>query len=131
MTVLARCAQLWYLSTALVVFATITTFIAIYKPRGPLPAAYGHFRTLADLIDEWPPEKSKSDESPSVLYWGHKSGPDKDGVCYAGTSDKPLPKPIGVDGRPYESLMMTIKMDRPYGGELDPEWPSIAKKESV
>ncbi|KZP24919.1 hypothetical protein FIBSPDRAFT_399094 [Athelia psychrophila] len=130
MTVLARCAQLWYLSAALVVFATITTFIAIYKPRGPLPAAYGHFRTLADLIDEWPPEESATgDKSSVMLYWGHKW--DKDGVYHAGTHFERLPDPIGVNGSPSEPLMMTIKMDRPYGGESDPEWPSIAKKESV
>ncbi|KZP23079.1 hypothetical protein FIBSPDRAFT_1043207 [Athelia psychrophila] len=81
-TVIAHCAQVWYTSAVLVGFATITTLIANYKPHGPQPAAYGHFQTLADLIDEWYP----------VVYWGHKSGPDKDGVCHAGTHCKNLPK---------------------------------------
>ncbi|KZP24910.1 hypothetical protein FIBSPDRAFT_856266 [Athelia psychrophila] len=117
MEVIAHCAQVWYLSALLIGFATITTLIAIYKPRGPQPAAYGHFQTLADLIDEWPPVKSAlDDKSPSVLYWGHKSGLDKDGICHAGTSDRRLPP---------------VKMDYMYGGELDPKWPSTAKKESV
>ncbi|KZP23070.1 hypothetical protein FIBSPDRAFT_1043201 [Athelia psychrophila] len=94
--ILARCAQLWYLSAALVVFATITTCIAIYKPRGPLPAAYGHFQTLADLIDEWH----------DVVFWGHKSGPDTGGVCYAGTSS-------------VKSLVHGIHKERMYGGDLN------------
>ncbi|KZP23090.1 hypothetical protein FIBSPDRAFT_466963 [Athelia psychrophila] len=105
--VLARCAQVWYLSAVLVCFATITTLIAIYKPRGPQPAAYGHFQTLADLIDEWHP----------VLYWGHKSGQDDHHlVCHAGTSDKPLLQPV--------------QMDREYAGELDQKSPSTAYMQS-
>ncbi|KZP24909.1 hypothetical protein FIBSPDRAFT_398916 [Athelia psychrophila] len=102
--VLARCAQVWYLSAVLVCFATITTLIAIYKPPGPQPAAYGHFQTLADLVDEWHP----------VLYWGHKG--DKDDVCHAGTSDKPLLQPV--------------QMDREYAGELDQKSPSTAYMQS-
>ncbi|KZP24937.1 hypothetical protein FIBSPDRAFT_929515 [Athelia psychrophila] len=101
--VLARCAQLWYLSAALVVFATITTLIANYKPRGPQPAAYGHFQTLADLIDEWHP----------VVYWGDKSN--QNNVFHAGTSNQRLPQ---------------VQMGRMYGGELDPKWPSTANMQS-
>ncbi|KZP24931.1 hypothetical protein FIBSPDRAFT_950643 [Athelia psychrophila] len=90
--ILARYAQLWYLSAALVVFATITSSIAIYKPRGPLPAAYGHFQTLADLIiDEWPipdnnllGKSNLSHQWPTVLYRGHKLN--NGGVCHAGTT---------------------------------------------
>ncbi|KZP24917.1 hypothetical protein FIBSPDRAFT_950635 [Athelia psychrophila] len=112
--VVAHCAQIWYLSAVLVVFATIMTLIANYKPLGPLPAAYGHFQTLADLIDEWPPEESTQGyKMHPVLYWGHKS--DKDGVCHAGTS-------------PDRSLVCLIIMDGMYGGGLDPEWPSTAAR---
>ncbi|KZP02644.1 hypothetical protein FIBSPDRAFT_1055734 [Athelia psychrophila] len=103
-SVLARCAQIWYLSAALVGFATITTLIAKYKPRGPLPAAYGHFQTLADLIDEWHP----------VVYWGDKSN--QNNVFHAGTSNHRLPQ---------------VQMGRMYGGELDPKWPSTANMQSV
>ncbi|KZP24933.1 hypothetical protein FIBSPDRAFT_929511 [Athelia psychrophila] len=109
--VIAHCAQVWYLCAVLIASAIVTTFIANHKPSGPLPAAYGHFQTLADLIDEWPPKKLESDKSPSVLYWGHKS--DKGGVCHAGTS-------------PDKSLVQPIDMEGMYGGELDPEWPSTA-----
>ncbi|KAG1865899.1 hypothetical protein DFJ58DRAFT_724288 [Suillus subalutaceus] len=72
-------AQIWNLCFALVVFACFFTFVALRRPRGPQPAAYGHVQTLANLVDEWS----------SVMWWGHK----KDGIpyCHAGTSDHPLP----------------------------------------
>ncbi|KZP24949.1 hypothetical protein FIBSPDRAFT_1041749 [Athelia psychrophila] len=103
-TALARCAQIWYLSVILVGVATITTIIAKYKPHGPQPAAYGHFQTLADLIDEWYP----------VVYWGHKS--DEYGVCHAGTH--------------YEPLTTPINMKRKYAGELDQTLLSTANLQS-
>ncbi|KZP23063.1 hypothetical protein FIBSPDRAFT_466563 [Athelia psychrophila] len=106
-TILAHCAQIWYLTAVLIGFAIITTLIANYKPHGPQPAAYGHFQTLADLIDEWH----------DVVYWSHKS--DESDVCHAGTRDQ----------RERGSLtIQSIKMDRMYGGELDLKWPP---KESV
>ncbi|KZP23075.1 hypothetical protein FIBSPDRAFT_1043204 [Athelia psychrophila] len=115
--VLATCAQVWYLSAVLVGFATVTTVMAKYKPRGPQPAAYGHFQTLADLIDEWPPERPiPGYKLDPVLYWGHKR--DKDGVCHAGTSsDKSLVHPVDMEGM--------------YGGELDEEPSSTAKTQCV
>ncbi|KAG1859010.1 hypothetical protein DFJ58DRAFT_726470 [Suillus subalutaceus] len=72
-------AQIWNLCIALLIFACFFTFVALRRPRGPQPAAYGHLQTLADLVDEWSP----------VMWWGHK----EDGIpyCHAGTSDHPLP----------------------------------------
>ncbi|KAG2028723.1 hypothetical protein BDR03DRAFT_594846 [Suillus americanus] len=73
-------AQIWNLYIALFIFACFFTHVALRRPRGPQPAAYGHLQTLANLVDEWSP----------VMWWGHK----KDGIpyCHAGTSDKgPLP----------------------------------------
>ncbi|KAG2071887.1 hypothetical protein BDR04DRAFT_1153894 [Suillus decipiens] len=72
-------AQIWNLSIALFIFACFFTFVALRRPRGPQPAAYGHVQTLANLVDEWSP----------VMWWGHK----EDGIpyCHAGTSDHPLP----------------------------------------
>ncbi|KAG1865896.1 hypothetical protein DFJ58DRAFT_743232 [Suillus subalutaceus] len=69
----------WNLCLALFIFACFFTFVALRRPRGPQPAAYGHVQTLANLVDEWS----------SVMWWGHK----KDGIpyCHAGTSDHPLP----------------------------------------
>ncbi|KAG2119141.1 uncharacterized protein F5147DRAFT_198795 [Suillus discolor] len=72
-------AQIWNLCIALFIFACFFTFVALRRPSGPQPAAYGHLQTLADLVDEWSP----------VMWWGHK----EDGIpyCHAGTSDHPLP----------------------------------------
>ncbi|KAG1861811.1 hypothetical protein DFJ58DRAFT_744197 [Suillus subalutaceus] len=72
-------AQIWNLCIALFIFACFFTFVALRRPRGPQPAAYGHVQTLANLVDEWS----------SVMWWGHK----EDGFpyCHAGTSDHPLP----------------------------------------
>ncbi|KIK42761.1 hypothetical protein CY34DRAFT_12187 [Suillus luteus UH-Slu-Lm8-n1] len=72
-------AQIWNLCIALLIFACFFTFVALRRPRGPQPAAYGHVQTLANLVDEWSP----------VMWWGHK----EDGIpyCHAGTSDHPLP----------------------------------------
>ncbi|KAG2159079.1 uncharacterized protein EDB93DRAFT_1117952 [Suillus bovinus] len=72
-------AQIWNLCIALFIFSSFFTFIALRRPCGPQPAAYGHLQTLANLVDEWSP----------VMWWGHK----EDGIpyCHAGTSDHPLP----------------------------------------
>ncbi|KAG1877397.1 hypothetical protein F4604DRAFT_1923998 [Suillus subluteus] len=72
-------AQIWNLCIALFIFTCFFTFVALRRPRGPQPAAYGHVQTLANLVDEWSP----------VMWWGHK----EDGIpyCHAGTSDHPLP----------------------------------------
>jgi hypothetical protein len=82
-------AQIWNLCIALFTFACIFTFVALRRPRGPQPAAYGHLQTLANLVDEWSP----------VMWWGHK----EDGIpyCHAGTSDHPL---------------LNVKMDCIYAG---------------
>ncbi|KAG1829181.1 hypothetical protein EV424DRAFT_465238 [Suillus variegatus] len=82
-------AQIWNLCIALSIFACFFTLIALRRPRGPQPAAYGHLQTLANLID-----------SPlsHVMWWGHKAdGP----VCHAGTSDHELQE---------------VKMDCDYAG---------------
>ncbi|KAG2031518.1 hypothetical protein BDR03DRAFT_972342 [Suillus americanus] len=82
-------AQIWNLCIALFIFVCFFTFIALHRPRGPQPAAYGHVQTLANLVDEWSP----------VMWWGHK----EDGIpyCHAGTSDHPL---------------LDVKMDCVYAG---------------
>ncbi|KAG1873098.1 hypothetical protein F4604DRAFT_1904081 [Suillus subluteus] len=79
LSVIMNTTQIWNLCIALFIFACFFTFVALRRPRGPQPAAYGHVQTLANLIDEWSP----------VMWWGHK----EDGIpyCHAGTSDHPLP----------------------------------------
>ncbi|KAG1882516.1 hypothetical protein F4604DRAFT_1990918 [Suillus subluteus] len=79
LSVIMCTAQIWNLCIALFIFSCFFTFVALRRPRGPQPAAYGHVQTLANLVDEWSP----------VMWWGHK----EDGIpyCHAGTSDHPLP----------------------------------------
>ncbi|KAG1801194.1 uncharacterized protein BJ212DRAFT_1487730 [Suillus subaureus] len=77
--VLMYTAQIWNLCIALFIFVCFFTFVALRRPRGPQPAAYGHLQTLANLVDEWSP----------VMWWGHKK--DEIPYCHAGTSDHPLP----------------------------------------
>jgi hypothetical protein len=62
--------------TTMVGFAT---FLAFRKPKGPQPVAYGHFQTLADLIDDW------RVDSKGNFWWGDK-GVAADGIRHAGTS---------------------------------------------
>jgi hypothetical protein len=64
--------QIWNLCIALFILACFFTFVALRRPHGPQPAAYGHVQTLANLVDEWSP----------VMWWGHK----EDGIpyCHAG-----------------------------------------------
>ena len=69
---------LWCLFMALVLQMSFGT-----RPKGPLPATYGHFQTLADLIDELSPK----------MYWGDKGRiSDIDGERHAGTNTAPLPE---------------------------------------
>jgi len=90
LTVTANCPQTWYLSVALIVLASITTAIAMYKPRGPQPAAYGHCQTLANLVDDWEPAK---------IYWGLKA--DNGKYAHTGTSGEALPQPSTADKRDF------------------------------
>ncbi|KAG1863726.1 hypothetical protein F4604DRAFT_1039760 [Suillus subluteus] len=78
-SVVMNTSQIWNLCIALFIFACFFTFVALRRPRGPQPAAYGHLQTLANLVDEWSP----------VMWWGHKD--DRIPYCHAGTSDHPLP----------------------------------------
>jgi hypothetical protein len=59
--------------------AIFTTYLALRRPKGPQPTAWGHFQTLADLIDDWNFDKNGG------LWWGDK-GMNADGVRHAGTS---------------------------------------------
>ena len=61
------------------VLAIFTTYLVVRRPHGPQPAAWGHFQTLADLIDDW------SLDPVGHLWWGDK-GVSDDGIRHAGTS---------------------------------------------
>src|SRR5438045_3914773 len=59
------------------------TYLATRKPKGSLPATYGHIQTLADLIDKW------SD----TMFWGDKGVVLGTELRNAGTSPRPLKPP--------------------------------------
>ncbi|KAG1803411.1 uncharacterized protein BJ212DRAFT_1549517 [Suillus subaureus] len=77
-------AQIWNLCIALFIFACVFTFVALRRPRGPQPAAYGHLQTLANLVDEWSP----------VMWWGHK----EDGIPVLSCWDERSPAAESEDG---------------------------------
>lgn len=79
--VFMMCPQLVYFTSTWAVLLIFLGYITFRKPRGPLPATYGHLQTLTNLVDEWH----------EAMFWGHKSEAEN-GVCHAGTSDKPLPE---------------------------------------
>lgn len=74
-----------YLSIVWGLFVLLCLAVAFWRPRGPLPASYGHIQTMADIVDVLSPK----------MYWGDKS-PQQQGassnVRHAGTSDTPLPR---------------------------------------
>ena len=72
--------QVLYLSIAWCVLLAFVLFVSVQKPKGPLPAAYGHLQTMANVVDDWSP----------LMYWGDKGS--ERGVAHAGTSSKPLPR---------------------------------------
>jgi hypothetical protein len=59
--------------------AGFATYLAFQRPRGTQPAAWGHFQTLADLIDDWGNRKGQR------IWWGDK-GISLGGIRHAGTS---------------------------------------------
>ncbi|KAG8851040.1 hypothetical protein FRB96_009522 [Tulasnella sp. 330] len=72
---------MWVLAAGMALVAVFITTIARRHPSGPQPAAYGHFQTLADLVDEWS----------MTMHWGHKKddrGVEPWPVCHAGTREK-------------------------------------------
>lgn len=80
---------------ALAIFAT---YLVVRRPGGPQPTAWGHFQTLADLIDDW------SLDPQGRFWWGDK-GVGVDGVRHAGTSMR-------------KDELGDIMMDAVYAGRL-------------
>ncbi|KAK9380058.1 uncharacterized protein V2V93DRAFT_380992 [Kockiozyma suomiensis] len=77
--------QFLYLIVLWIMFTVFVTYIGFHKPKGMLPASYGHLQTLANIVDEWHPK----------MFWGHKSNSiDSDGraIGHAGTSSHRLPE---------------------------------------
>ena len=93
--------QVCYTAVTLFLFSSLATFLALWRPKGPQPATFGHLPSLVDLIDVWPcrvgdkPDvehhrannaAGHSQTSDTVtLYWGDK-GVNEDGSRRAGTA---------------------------------------------
>jgi hypothetical protein len=76
-----RPPQIFYLTAASLCLVVFVSIIAMGKPKGPLPATYGHLQTLVDLMDQ--PCRN--------LHWGHKGAVVWGGTNHAGTSEAELP----------------------------------------
>jgi hypothetical protein len=91
-----RCTPIFCLAGASLLLAVFCSVLTILQPRGPQPVAWGHIRTLADLVDDWRVGKE------GRLWWGDK-GEGIGTVRLAGTSGNKMS--IGA-----------IRMDCLYGG---------------
>ncbi|KIJ19856.1 hypothetical protein PAXINDRAFT_96176 [Paxillus involutus ATCC 200175] len=78
--------QILNFAFALFIFCMTFSIVALWRPQGPQPAAYGHVQTLANLIDEWSP----------TMWWGDKGMGLQ--ARRAGTSDYRLPN-VHMDAR--------------------------------
>ncbi len=103
-----RIPQVCYTAVTLFLLSLLATYLALWRPKGPQPATFGHLPTLVDLIDVWPcrmPDTRNEEtvdgtnETDSLyaretvtLYWGDKGEIDN-GIRRAGTAHVPL-KPI-------------------------------------
>lgn len=67
---------------AALLVACFITYLALRRPNGPQPAAFGHIQTLADLIDDW------STNSEGRFWWGDKNV-NRNGTRHAGTAVNP------------------------------------------
>ncbi|KAK3314641.1 hypothetical protein B0H66DRAFT_316708 [Apodospora peruviana] len=79
--------QIFYFTAFALVTAVFGLYLSLRRPKGYLPAAYGHIQTMADIIDEWSDSGS--------MFWGEKyPGIPHRGVSgYTGTSTERLKDP--------------------------------------
>jgi hypothetical protein len=80
--------RLYVYAMVTIVFAAFATYLAVQKPRGPQPAAYGHIQTLADLIDNW------ELGSTGRFFWGDTGEVNSHAVRHAGM--RPAKEWLGV-----------------------------------
>jgi hypothetical protein len=76
-----RVPHIPYLTILWAFLIGFAVLVGLHRPKGALPASYGHLRTVMDIVDEWSPK----------MYWGDKGGSGgEDGVRHSGTRDNPL-----------------------------------------
>lgn len=87
---------LFALTAAIAVLSIFATLLLKRRRKGPIPSAWGHLQTIADLVDDW------GVQGATRLYWGDK-GESGGAIRHAGTSD---------DAR----SLGEIRMDQLYSG---------------
>lgn len=77
-----RVPQTAYMTAGWFLFLLFVAAVTLHRPKGYLPASYGHLQTMVNVADIWS-EK---------MYWGDKgTHEDENRVWHAGTSPEPLP----------------------------------------
>lgn len=80
--IVMRVPHVTYLAVLWAIFLAFMLQVSFSRSKGPLPAAYGHLQTMADIVDEWAPR----------MFWGDKGEIEGlDMVKHAGTAGAPLP----------------------------------------
>jgi hypothetical protein len=91
--------QIFYFGGFSLVAAIFGLLLSVWRPKGCLPASYGHIQTIADVVDEWADSGS--------MFWGEKY---RGNPGYTGTSTHRL-------GLPSETMW--------YGGQQSHRQPGI------
>lgn len=94
--VLMRVPQVTYLTVAWAIVLVFVTVVTFYKPKGYLPATYGHLQTMLDIADDLGPEpmywkdKGEIDLHQGVpgIEWSNVIGGSYSQVRHAGTSGR-------------------------------------------
>lgn len=98
-----RIPQVCYTAVGLFLLSIFASYLTLYRPSSPQPAAFGHLQTLIGLVDLWPSRISDAEDGTvgqdstskttdtTRLFWGDK-GANADGARHAGTAYAPLPE---------------------------------------
>ncbi|KAK4148831.1 hypothetical protein C8A00DRAFT_47428 [Chaetomidium leptoderma] len=74
--------QIIYFSAFTLAAAIFGLLLSVWRPRGYLPASYGHIQTMADVVDDW--------ADSGCMFWGEKVAGNPG---YTGTSTHRLKQP--------------------------------------
>lgn len=77
--------QIFYFAGISLIAAIFGLFLSLRRPKGYLPASYGHIQTIADIIDEW--------ADSGCMFWGEKHPGSMGSPGYTGTSTERLKQP--------------------------------------
>jgi hypothetical protein len=74
--------QIFYFSAFCLAAAIFGLLLSVWRPKGYLPASYGHIQTIADVVDDW--------ADSGCMFWGEKQAGNPG---YTGTSTHRLKQP--------------------------------------